>query len=107
MLWLWTCSPGAIGVVAILWPIGTWVLAWIFSPAISVPGSRSARATTTLSAGLRRIVSGGMAVPLPESEPAIYRRAGGVAIWRRARRIDGGTTGRQACAGDRSRAGDR
>jgi hypothetical protein len=56
--YLRTGSPAAIGAVASLWPAGTGTFTAI--PSTSVPGNRSTRATTTLSAGLRRIVSGGI-----------------------------------------------
>ena len=44
--------------VASLWPAGTGIFTAI--PSTAAPGNRSTRATTTLSAGLRRIVSGGI-----------------------------------------------
>src|SRR5215470_7545679 len=102
MIWLYlrTASPTATGAVASLCPAGTWPRLVTRSPGISVPGRISARATTTLSAGLRRMVSGGMGISLlararrvgPElvdgsgssrvenQTASIYRRVSGVAI---------------------------
>src|SRR5579864_4077431 len=62
--YLCTASPAAIGAVATLWPAGTCPDVRTCSPGSSVEGSRSTRATTTLSAALRRIVSGGIMVSL-------------------------------------------
>jgi hypothetical protein len=76
-LWVWTCVPGAMSSVAkpmiwlylrsgspcftarvrILWPGGTRVAA-ATSPSTLVPARMSMRATTTLSAGCSRMVSG-------------------------------------------------
>src|SRR6185312_10466680 len=130
-----TASPGRTGAVAILCPAGTCVLARM--PSTSVPGSRSARATTTLSAGLRRIVSGGMAgafqwtkrskrnsaasnqpQALPQfTEPPAAWQFGlltpalsphaGRGRGPRLRRGDGGTARPQARAGDGGGEGDR
>src|SRR5713226_1872381 len=63
MIWLYlrTAAPLAMAAVAILWPAGIWARRLAASPGIAVPGRISARATTTLSAGLRRMASVGMA----------------------------------------------
>src|SRR5215472_9105571 len=62
MIWLYlrTASPAATGTVASLCPAGTWPRLVTRSPGISVPGRISARATTTLSAPLSRMVSLGI-----------------------------------------------
>src|SRR5438552_144152 len=63
MIWLYfrTAAPLSTIAVATLCPAGMWPLAVTFSPGIAVPGRMSVRATTTLSAGLRRMARVGMA----------------------------------------------
>src|SRR5882724_1067594 len=63
MIWLYlrTAAPAAMADVATLCPAGICAALFTPSPGIAVPGRMSARATTTLSAGLRRMASVGMA----------------------------------------------
>src|SRR5260221_14580161 len=63
MIWLYlrTAAPVAMGDVATLCPAGICAALLTPSPGVAVPGRMSARATTTLSAWLRRMASVGMA----------------------------------------------